>query len=76
MFITIDEIDDQCKFDGRSRALKARALGQPKRMGWGERWEGCSRWGHTCAPVADSCQCIAKPPRYCKVIILQLKLIN
>ena len=27
-------------------------------------------------PMADPCQCIAKPLQYCKVISLQLKLIN
>ena len=29
--------------------------------------------GDTCTPMADSCQCMAKPPQYCKVISLQLK---
>ena len=33
-------------------------------------------WGVTCTPVADSCQCMAKPPQYYKVISLLLKLIN
>ena len=43
--------------------------------------EGCDgqgggrgfRMGNTCTPVADSCQCMAKPIQYCKVISLQLK---
>ena len=43
--------------------------------------EGCDRrkvggefrMGNTCAPVADSCQCMAKPLQYCKVSSLQLK---
>ena len=42
--------------------------------GWGG--EGGGRRvqdGGTHAPMADSCQCMAKPPQYCKVIILQLK---
>ena len=26
---------------------------------------------HTCTPVADSCQCVAKPIQYYKVISLQ-----
>ena len=26
-----------------------------------------------CTPMADSCQCMAKPIQYCKVISLQLK---
>ena len=29
--------------------------------------------GNTCTPVADSCWCMAKPIKYCKVISLQLK---
>ena len=28
-----------------------------------------------CTPVMDSCQCMAKPIQYCKVISLQLKQI-
>ena len=31
------------------------------------------RMGNTCTPVADSCQCMAKPQQYCKVISLQSK---
>ena len=32
--------------------------------------------GDTCTPIADSCQCMAKPLQYSKVISLQLnKLI-
>ena len=34
------------------------------------------RMGETCTPTADSCQCMAKPIQYCKVISLQLKEIN
>ena len=34
------------------------------------------RMGDTCTPMADSCQCMAKPIQYCKVISLQFKLIN
>ena len=29
--------------------------------------------GNTCVFVVDSCQCMAKPIQYCKVISLQLK---
>ena len=36
MYITICKMDDQCKFNSWSRALKAGALGQPRGMGWGE----------------------------------------
>ena len=31
--------------------------------------------GNTCIPMADSCQCMAKPPQYCKVIRIQLQEI-
>ena len=31
------------------------------------------RMGDTSLPVADSCQCMAKPPQCCKVNSLQLK---
>ena len=44
-----------------------------------EGWDGEGgefRMGNTCTPIADSCQCMAKPLQYCKVISLQLnKLI-
>ena len=32
------------------------------------------RMGNTCTPIADSCECMAKPLQYFKVISLQLKL--
>ena len=64
MYITICKIDDQCKLN---------ALGQPRGMGWGRRWERGSGWGDTCAPMANPCRCLAKPTQYCKVISLQLK---
>ena len=41
-----------------------------------EGWDGEGagfRMGNTCTPVADPCQCMAKPLQYCKVISLQLK---
>ena len=33
---------------------------------------GGFKMGNTCTPMADSCQCVAKPIQYCKVISLQL----
>ena len=45
-------------------------------LGWdgmGRERVGISGQGDTCTPVADSCQCMAKPRQYCKVISLQLK---
>ena len=42
--------------------------------GWDGEEGGKGVWdGDTCTPMADSCQCMAKPPQYCKVISLQLK---
>ena len=43
-----------------------------------EGWDGEEvgrefRMGNTCTPVVDSCQCMAKPLQYCKVISLQIK---
>ena len=54
------------------QVLRAGALGRPRGMGWGGRWEG----GSGCKSMADSCQCMAKPLQYCKVISLQLIKIN
>ena len=42
------------------RAPKASALGQPRGMGWGGRWEEGSGYGDICVPVANPCQCMAK----------------
>ena len=50
MYITICEIDDQSKYNASNRALKAGALGKPRGMGWGGRWEGVSRWGTNAHP--------------------------
>ena len=43
-----------------------------------EGWDGDGggrgfRMRNTCTPMVDSCQCMAKPIQYCKVINLQLK---
>ena len=32
--------------------------------------------GNTCISMADSCQCMAKPIQYCKVISLQLNKLK
>ena len=50
--------------------------GKTQRDGMGREVRGGFRMGNICTPVADSCQCVAKPPQYCKVISLQLKQIN
>ena len=36
--------------------------------GMGREVGGGFRMGDTCTPVADSCQCMAKPLQYCKVL--------
>ena len=41
--------------------------------GMGREVGGGFRMGNTCTPMADSCQCMAKPLQYCKVISLQSK---
>ena len=53
-----------------SRSWKLGRLNKVKKVG--ERF----RMGDTCTPMADSCQCMAKPLQYCKVISLQLKKQN
>ena len=35
---------------------------------------GGFRMGNVCIPMAHSYECMAKPPQYCKVISLQLKI--
>ena len=47
--------------------------GMTQRDGMGREVGGEFRMGNTCIPMADSCQCMAKPIQYCKVISLQLK---
>ena len=75
-YITTCEIDDQSRFDAWDRALKAGALGQPRGMGWGARWEGGSGLGTHVHPWLTHVNVQQKPPQYCKGISLQLnKLI-
>ena len=41
---------------------------------WDEKEGGRGfRMGNTCTPMVDSCQCMTKPLKYCKVISLKLK---
>ena len=69
MYIIICETDRQSRFDAWDRVLRVGTLGWPRGMRWGGRF----RMGNTCTPVADSCQCMAKPIQYGKVISLQNK---
>ena len=41
---------------------------------WYREGGGGFRMGNMCTPVADSCQCMAKPIQCCKEISLQKKL--
>ena len=66
----ICETNRQTRFDAWYRMLRAGALGWPRGMVLGGRWEGGFRMGNTCAPLADSCWCMAKPIQYCKIISL------
>jgi len=59
----------QSRFDTGYRKLGVGALGWPRGMVWGGRWEWGSGWG-TRVHVADACWCMAKPIQYCKVIII------
>ena len=47
--------------------------GMTQRDGMVREVKGGLRMGNTCTPMADSCECMAKPLQYCKVISLQLK---
>ena len=53
-------------FNAGYRMLGAGALGWPREMVWGGRWEAGFRIGNTNTLVVDSCWCMAKPIQYCK----------
>ena len=50
--------------------------GMTQRDGMGREVGGRFRMGNTCTPVVDSCQGMAKPIQYCKVISLQKFFFN
>ena len=54
------------------QVLGAVALGRPKELGWGGRWEGGSGWGTHVNPWLIHDNVWQKPLQYCKVISLQL----
>ena len=74
MYIIICEIDSQPRFNAWDRVLRAGALGWLWEMGWGGRWEGGSGWGTHVHPWLIHVNVWQKPPQYCKVISLQLKI--
>ena len=58
------------------QVLRAGALGRPRGMEWGRRWEGGSGWGTHVNPWLIHVNVWQKPLQYCKVISLQLIKIN
>ena len=56
--------------------LRAGALGRPRGMGWGRRWEGGSGWATHVNLWLIHVNVWQKPVHYCKVIGLQLIKIN
>ena len=58
------------------QVLRAGALGRPRGMGWGGKWEGGSGWGTHVNPWLIHVNVREKPLQYCKVISLQLIKIN
>ena len=50
--------------------------GRTQRDGMEREVGGGIGMGNTCKSMADSCQCMAKPLQYCKLISLQLIKIN
>ena len=58
------------------QVLRAGALGRPRGMGWGRRWEGGSGWGMHVNPWVIHVNVWQKPLQYCKVISLQQIKIN
>ena len=66
----------QSRFDAWDRVLRDGALGRPWGIGWGEGWEGGSGWGTHVHQWLIHVNVWQNPLQYCKVISLQLKLIN
>ena len=58
------------------QVLRPGALGRPRGIGWGGRWEGGSRWGIHVTPWLIHVNVWQNPLQYCKVISLQLIKIN
>ena len=55
------------------QGAQGRCTGTTLKDGMGRDAGGVFRMGGTGTPIADLCQCMAKPLQYCKVISLQLK---
>ena len=59
----------QCMIQG----AQGWCTGMTQKDGMGREVAGGFRMENTCTPMEDSCQCMAKPLQYYKVISLQLK---
>ena len=73
MYIIICEMNHQSRFDAWDRVLGAGCTGMTQRDCMQREVGRVFRMGSACTPGADSCQCMAKPIQYFKVISLQLK---
>ena len=58
------------------QVLRAGALGRPRGMGWGGKWERGLGWGTHVNPWMIHVSVWQKPLQYCKVISLQLIKIS
>ena len=58
------------------QVLRASALGRPRGIGWGGRWEGGSGWGTHVNLWLIHVSVWQKPLQYCKVISFQLIKIS
>ena len=56
--------------------LRAGALGRPRGVGWGGRWEGGSGWGTHVNPWLIHVNIWQKPLQYCNIISLHLIKTN
>ena len=70
------ETDHQPRLDAWDKCSGLGALGRPRGMGWGGRWEGGPGWGTHVNPWLIHVNIWQKPLQYCKVISLQLIKIN
>ena len=66
MYIIICETNRQSRFDAWYRVLRADALGWPRGIGWGGRWEGVLDGEHMNTHGRFK-SVYAKPIQYCKV---------
>ena len=71
MYNIICEKNCQSRFDAWYRVLGDGALGWPRGIVWGGRWEGGSGWEAHVHPGGFMLM-YGKPIQYCKVISLQL----